>query len=126
VALIAFLACGALVGFLPYNFPNARAFSATRQPSRRLPARGDGHPAALLHEAKPATAGRALAVARAGRSPGRPRVVVILRTRAGKPFWIGDTNHLSHRLVRTGLSRTRAVLLIWLLATAIGSIAWWL
>jgi UDP-GlcNAc:undecaprenyl-phosphate GlcNAc-1-phosphate transferase len=52
--------------------------------------------------------------------------VVIQRTRAGKPFWIGDTNHLSHRLVRTGLSRTRAVLLIWLVAAMIGSIAWWL
>jgi UDP-GlcNAc:undecaprenyl-phosphate GlcNAc-1-phosphate transferase len=50
--------------------------------------------------------------------------VVILRTLAGKPFYVGDTNHLSHRLVRTGLSRTRAVLLIWLAATAIGSIAW--
>ena len=36
--------------------------------------------------------------------------VVILRTLNRKPFWIGDTNHLSHRLVRTGLSRTRAVL----------------
>jgi UDP-GlcNAc:undecaprenyl-phosphate GlcNAc-1-phosphate transferase len=50
--------------------------------------------------------------------------VVILRTRAGKPFWIGDTNHLSHRLVRTGLSRTRTVLVIWLAAVVVGSIAW--
>jgi UDP-N-acetylmuramyl pentapeptide phosphotransferase/UDP-N-acetylglucosamine-1-phosphate transferase len=33
---------------------------------------------------------------------------------------VGDTNHLSHRLVRRGLSRTRAVLLIWLAAATLG------
>ena len=26
VGLLAFLTCGALLGFLPHNFPNARAF----------------------------------------------------------------------------------------------------
>jgi len=52
--------------------------------------------------------------------------VALQRTLAGKPFYVGDTNHLSHRLVRRGMSRTRAVLVIWLVATAIGSIAWWL
>ena len=30
VALIAFLACGALLGFLPHNFPRARAFQIGR------------------------------------------------------------------------------------------------
>jgi UDP-GlcNAc:undecaprenyl-phosphate/decaprenyl-phosphate GlcNAc-1-phosphate transferase len=48
--------------------------------------------------------------------------VVILRTLNGKPFWIGDTNHLSHRLVRRN-EPDRAVLLIWLLAVMIGIIA---
>jgi hypothetical protein len=75
VATIAFLMCGALVGFSALEFSERPRLSRRRrQPSRRLPARGDGHPAALLHEAKPASAGRALAVARAGHSPGRPRV----------------------------------------------------
>jgi UDP-GlcNAc:undecaprenyl-phosphate GlcNAc-1-phosphate transferase len=46
--------------------------------------------------------------------------VVLLRTRMGKPFYIGDTNHLSHRLVRRGFSKTKAVLLIWLLALLLG------
>jgi UDP-GlcNAc:undecaprenyl-phosphate/decaprenyl-phosphate GlcNAc-1-phosphate transferase len=41
----------------------------------------------------------------------------------GKPFYVGDTNHLSHRLVRLGFSRTRAVLVIWLLAAAFGALA---
>ena len=49
--------------------------------------------------------------------------VVILRTRMGKPFYVGDTNHLSHRLVRAGLNRTTAVLLIWLAAVLIGGLA---
>jgi len=46
--------------------------------------------------------------------------VVILRWQLGKPFYIGDTNHLSHRLAQRGFSRTQAVLLIWLGATALG------
>jgi len=49
--------------------------------------------------------------------------VVWLRWRIGKPFYIGDTNHLSHRLVRAGLSRTGAVVLIWLGAVLIGALA---
>jgi UDP-GlcNAc:undecaprenyl-phosphate GlcNAc-1-phosphate transferase len=49
--------------------------------------------------------------------------VVILRWKLGKPFYIGDNNHLSHRLVRRGWSRTSAVLLIWLLATVTGGLA---
>ena len=49
--------------------------------------------------------------------------VVMLRWRMGQPFYVGDTNHLSHRLVRSGLSRTVAVLLIWLLAAGIGALA---
>jgi UDP-GlcNAc:undecaprenyl-phosphate GlcNAc-1-phosphate transferase len=49
--------------------------------------------------------------------------VVGLRLRLGKPFYLGDTNHLSHRLVRSGLNRSVAVLLIWFLAAAIGALA---
>jgi UDP-GlcNAc:undecaprenyl-phosphate GlcNAc-1-phosphate transferase len=49
--------------------------------------------------------------------------VVLLRWRKGKPFYVGDTNHLSHRLVQLGLTQTRAVLLIWLLAGIIGALA---
>ena len=48
--------------------------------------------------------------------------VVLLRWRAG-PFYIGDTNHLSHRLVRRGFSPVRAVLVIWTLSAAVGGLA---
>jgi UDP-GlcNAc:undecaprenyl-phosphate GlcNAc-1-phosphate transferase len=124
VALIAFLACGALIGFLPYNFPGARAF---------------------LGDAGSHLTGYLLAVLAilphfyTKQNPHRLAVfspllvlaiplidlagVVISRTLNRKPFWIGDTNHLSHRLVRAGLSPTSAVLLLWLIATIVGGLA---
>jgi len=49
--------------------------------------------------------------------------VTIFRWRLGKPFYEGDTNHLSHRLVRHGLRADGAVLLIWALAAALGALA---
>ena len=48
--------------------------------------------------------------------------VVIGRWRRGQPFYLGDTNHLSHLLVRRGLSRSTAVLLLWLAAAALGAV----
>ncbi len=47
-------------------------------------------------------------------------MVVLIRTCKGKPFWIGDHNHISHRFVRMGLSRRQAVLVVHLLALGIG------
>jgi UDP-GlcNAc:undecaprenyl-phosphate GlcNAc-1-phosphate transferase len=124
VALIAFLAFGALLGFLPFNFPNATAF---------------------LGDAGSHLAGYILAVLAilphfySTHHPRRTAVltpllvlavplldlvwVVILRVKKGQPFYQGDTNHLSHRLVRLGLSPTRAVLLIWLGAALCGAAA---
>ena len=49
--------------------------------------------------------------------------VVFLRWRLGRPVYIGDTNHLSHRLVRRRMSPARAVALIWALAFLAGAIA---
>ena len=124
VASIAFLAFGALLGFLPYNFPNARAF---------------------LGDAGSHLLGYLLAVLAilphfyTPRHPRRWAVlipllvlavplldlvwVVALRLRIGQPFYQGDTNHLSHRVVRLGLSPLRAVLIIWLLSAIAGGLA---
>ena len=124
VALIAFLTFGALLGFVPYNFPRARAF---------------------LGDAGSHLLGYLLAVLAilphfyTTRHPRRWAVlipllvlavplldlvwVVVLRWRLGRPFYEGDTNHLSHRLVRLGLSPTRAVLVIWSVAAAVGGLA---
>jgi UDP-GlcNAc:undecaprenyl-phosphate GlcNAc-1-phosphate transferase len=125
VALIAFLTVGALLGFLPYNFPRARAF---------------------LGDSGSHLVGYLLAVLAilphfyTARHPRRSAVliplfvlavplldlvcVVFLRWRIGQPFYQGDTNHLSHRLVKSGLTQTRAVLLIWLFAGLLGALVW--
>jgi len=127
VAITGFLMCGALAGFLPWNFPAARAF---------------------LGDAGSHLVGYLLAVMAIlphfySRQNPRPFAVLaplfvlaiplldlaqvsLLRTLNKKPFWIGDTNHLSHRLVHAGLSRTRAVLVLWLAAAVIGCMAMFL
>jgi UDP-GlcNAc:undecaprenyl-phosphate GlcNAc-1-phosphate transferase len=124
VALIAFLTLGALLGFLPYNFPTAKAF---------LGDAGSHLVGYLL---------AVLAILPHFYSPGHPHRfavlipllvlavplgdlawVVVLRWRSGKPFYIGDNNHLSHRLVRRGLTRTHAVTVIWIIAAVIGGLS---
>jgi UDP-GlcNAc:undecaprenyl-phosphate GlcNAc-1-phosphate transferase len=127
VAITGFLMCGALVGFLPWNFPNARAFLgdagshlvgyllAVMAILPHFYTKQNPHPLAVLAPLL------VLAIPLLDLAQ-----VVIFRTLKRKPFWIGDTNHLSHRLVRAGLNRTRAVLLLWLAAAIIGAIACWL
>jgi UDP-GlcNAc:undecaprenyl-phosphate GlcNAc-1-phosphate transferase len=127
VAITGFLMCGALVGFLPWNFPNARAF---------------------LGDAGSHLVGYLLAVMAilphfyTKQEPHRFAVlapllvlaiplldlaqVSLFRILSRKPFWLGDTNHLSHRLTRLGLSRPSAVLLLWLTAIIVGGLACWL
>ena len=124
VALMGFLMCGALIGFLPWNFPDARAFLgdagshlvgyllAVMAILPHFYTKQNPHPLAVLSPLL------VLAVPLIDLAQ-----VVILRTLNRKPFWIGDTNHLSHRLVRVGLSRTRAVLILWLIAVMIGVLA---
>ena len=127
VAITGFLVCGALAGFLPWNFPRATAFLgdagshlvgyllAVMAILPHFYTRLNPHPLAVL-------------------APLLVLAVPLLdlaqvsgfRTLRRKPFWVGDTNHLSHRLVRAGLSRTRAVLVLWLAAVVIGSLATWL
>jgi UDP-GlcNAc:undecaprenyl-phosphate GlcNAc-1-phosphate transferase len=127
VAITGFLMCGALVGFLPWNFPDARAFLGD----------AGSHLAgyllavmAILPHFYTKQNPRPLAVLAPLFGLAIPLLdlaqVSLFRTLSKKPFWIGDTNHLSHRLVRVGLSRTHAVLLLWLLAAIIGAVACWL
>jgi UDP-GlcNAc:undecaprenyl-phosphate/decaprenyl-phosphate GlcNAc-1-phosphate transferase len=124
VATMAFLIAGALLGFLPYNFPKASAFlgdSGSHLTGYLLAVLG-----ILPHFYTPKHP-RMLAVF----TPllilavplGDLAWVVLLRWRMGRPFYLGDTNHLSHRLVRRGLSAAQAVLVIWLLAAVLGALA---
>jgi UDP-GlcNAc:undecaprenyl-phosphate/decaprenyl-phosphate GlcNAc-1-phosphate transferase len=124
VATLAFLICGALLGFLPFNFPKAQAFLGDAGSHlvgflvavlAILPSfysSQNRHPFAVL-------------------SPllilGVPlydlTTIVILRWRKGQPFYLGDTNHISHRLVRRGYSHSHAVLLILLIHATLSAAA---
>jgi UDP-GlcNAc:undecaprenyl-phosphate/decaprenyl-phosphate GlcNAc-1-phosphate transferase len=46
--------------------------------------------------------------------------VIVIRVRERRPIYIGDSRHLSHRLVSLGLSPRRAVLVIYLITFALG------
>lgn len=124
VALLAFASCGAMIGFLPWNYPRAKAFLGD----------GGSHLVGYLLAV--------LAILPHFYTPETPQTfavltplvvlavplfdmawVVLLRWRMGQPFYQGDTNHLSHRLNRAGLSRTTAVLIIWGLAATSGALS---
>jgi len=49
--------------------------------------------------------------------------VILIRVRNGKPIYLGDKNHFSHRLVSLGMSHRRAVFFIHLLTLGVGSSA---
>ena len=127
VAITGFLMCGALVGFLPWNFPDARAFLgdagshltgyllAVMAILPHFYTKQNPHPLAVLSPLL------VLAIPLLDLAQ-----VSLFRTLNKKPFWIGDTNHLSHRLTRTGMSRTKAVLVLWLIAAVVGALACWL
>jgi UDP-GlcNAc:undecaprenyl-phosphate GlcNAc-1-phosphate transferase len=124
VALLALSACGALLGFLPYNFPKASIFlgdAGSHLVGYLLAV------LAILPHFYSRQNPRALAVLTPLLVLAVPLLdlvwVVVLRWRARRPFYIGDTNHLSHRLVRRGWTRTQAVLIIWLLAALSGAVS---
>jgi UDP-GlcNAc:undecaprenyl-phosphate GlcNAc-1-phosphate transferase len=123
IAGLAFLLAGACLGFLPWNFPRASAFLGD----------AGSHLLGFLLAA--------LSILPSFYSKERPHHlavlapllilavpladlgwVVLLRWRRGQPFYVGDTNHLSHRLVQRGLSPVWAVALIWLLAAVLGGL----
>jgi UDP-GlcNAc:undecaprenyl-phosphate/decaprenyl-phosphate GlcNAc-1-phosphate transferase len=124
VATIAFVGAGALAGFLPYNYPKATSFlgdSGSHLIGFLLAV------LAILPHFYTARHPQTWAVFKPLLVLAVPlydlSAVVVIRTLAGKPFYIGDNNHLSHRLVRRGLSPRTAVALIWAIAAAVGVIA---
>lgn len=120
VAGMLFVLVGALVGFLFHNRPPARI---------------------IMGDAGSYFVGFSLAVLTilaTFTGPGVPRhailaplcvlavpiydtvSVVLIRLRAGRSPFEGDTNHFSHRLVALGLTKTQAVLTIYLTTAACG------
>lgn len=124
VGALAFLCAGALLGFLPYNFPKATAFlgdAGSHLVGYMMAV------LAILSHYYSAKNHHKLAVISPLLILAVPLFdlawVVVLRWRLGKPFYVGDTNHLSHRLVRRGLTPTQAVVLIWALAILVAAIS---
>ncbi|MCE9591831.1 MAG: undecaprenyl/decaprenyl-phosphate alpha-N-acetylglucosaminyl 1-phosphate transferase [Planctomycetes bacterium] len=126
VAATAALLLGALLGFLLFNFPHARVFM------------GDGGSLVL---------GLLLAVISIRTTYFDPRdaarsvhwyavltpllvlaiplydftSVTLIRIAQGRSPFVGDQQHFSHRLVKRGLSKRRAVMLIWALTLCTGA-----
>ena len=127
VASFGFTILGALLGYLPFNYPRASVFLGDAGSHvvgfliailSILP-----HFYAERHDAT-----NRFAVLNPLLVLAVPLVdvaqVTLHRTLNGKPFWIGDTNHLSHRLARTRLGKTGAVVVLWILAALVGGLTW--
>ena len=121
VCLLSVALAGALLGFLPHNFKPASIF---------------------LGDAGSHFVGYMLAVLpimgtfyRQGEPTWLPVLIPLLvlavplfdlvmvmwlRLRRGQPVYVGDVNHISHRLVRLGLPQSWAVTLIYLIVLTLG------
>ena len=124
VALIALAIGGALLGFLPYNFPKASSFlgdAGSHLVGFLLAV------LAVLPHFYSETNPQPLAVISPLLILGVPLIdlvwVVIIRWRIGQPFWIGDNNHMSHRLNKRGFTRPVSVMILWGLGIVLGGIA---
>jgi UDP-GlcNAc:undecaprenyl-phosphate/decaprenyl-phosphate GlcNAc-1-phosphate transferase len=124
VATLAFLICGALLGFFPFNFPNAKAFLGDA--GSHLVGFLVAVLAILPNFYSAATPSR-LAVLSPLLILAVPLydllTVVFLRWRRGQPFYVGDTNHISHRLTKRGFNRSQAVLVILLAQAVLSALA---
>lgn len=122
-AALAAATAGALLGFLPWNFPRAKIFLGD----------GGSHLVGFLLGALALLPHYYLL-----RDPSPtvlpvliPLIVLVLplfdlvavmwqRWRRGAPVYLGDTNHISHRFVRLGLSPLAAVTVLYLLTAVLG------
>lgn len=119
-----FLVAGCIAGFLSYNFPGGRVFLGDSG-SHLI-----GYFVAVITILATYYSGQISDQKWAVFSPilfvSIPVIdliqVVVYRWIKRKPVWIGDTNHLTHRLSKTPLKKIGAVLLLWALALAVASI----
>ncbi len=117
VGCLGFLFFGILLGFLPWNYPRAKTFlgdSGSHLVGFWLAALAlfpDYYQGGEGFSWKPFTLPLLILCA-----PLLDLVSVVwIRWRSGKPVYVGDNNHFSHRLCRRGFSRTEATLWIWIL-----------
>jgi UDP-GlcNAc:undecaprenyl-phosphate GlcNAc-1-phosphate transferase len=115
---LAAVTAGSLAGYLPFNYPRASVFLGDAG------SQWVGYTLAVLGLLDATTVrmsggGWGKTVVAAAAVVAVPLIdmvfVTISRTWRGQPFWVGDTQHLSHRLARTGLGKPGAVAVLWAL-----------
>jgi UDP-GlcNAc:undecaprenyl-phosphate GlcNAc-1-phosphate transferase len=121
VCALALALTGALLGFLPHNFKPASIFLGD----------AGSHFVGFMLAVLPMMA----TFYREGTPTHLPVLIPLLvlavplfdmamvmwiRVRKGQPVYIGDVNHISHRLVRLGLPQSWAVTLIYLITLTLG------
>ncbi|MCS1407676.1 MAG: putative undecaprenyl-phosphate N-acetylglucosaminyl 1-phosphate transferase [Verrucomicrobia subdivision 3 bacterium] len=116
VASLGFLIAGALAGFLPFNFPKARAFlgdSGSHLTGYLIAVLGIlPHYYHEVGQSKIVVVSPLLIV---GGVLADMVWIVAYRLRHKRPLYIGDTNHLSHQLVKKGFTEQQSVKMLWLL-----------
>jgi UDP-GlcNAc:undecaprenyl-phosphate GlcNAc-1-phosphate transferase len=119
IALLTLIIMGALIGYLPYNFPRARVFLGdqgslvigfllaclTLLESYISQKKTDIHFEVLMPLF-------AMALPLFDTAS-----VIIIRLKQKRPLFVGDKSHLSHRLVDMGLTQVQAVVVLYVLTT---------
>jgi UDP-GlcNAc:undecaprenyl-phosphate/decaprenyl-phosphate GlcNAc-1-phosphate transferase len=121
VGVLAFALAGALLGFLPYNFKPATIFLGDAGSHfigymlAILPVMGTFYRSSDQTHLPVLIPLLVLAVPLFDMA-----MVIWIRLQRGQPVYLGDVNHISHRLVRLGLPQSWAVTLIYLITATLG------
>ncbi len=121
VAVLAFALAGALLGFLPHNFKPATIFLGDAGSHfigymlAVLPVLGT-----FYHEYQATHLPVLIPLLVLAVPLFDMAMVMWIRLRRGQPVYVGDVNHISHRLVRLGLPQSWAVVLIYLITATLG------
>jgi len=125
--MIGFIIVGSILGFMPYNFPKARVFLGDAGSmfvgywiGIILWPLGAGFfdgmkPLFGLDNMIPPLLLMGIPLYDAA-------FVVVMRWREKRPIYLGDDQHLSHRLVRGGFTKTETTLVLWGLALMLGGV----
>lgn len=123
VAAFLVLLLGALLGFLFYNFPPAKLFLGDAGSLLIGFLLGTLTITGTFYAGKGSIFAVTMPVLILGVPLFDTASVIAIRLWQGRPIYIGDTSHLSHRLVRLGMTRRMAVLTIYVLGLILGGAA---
>ena len=123
VTLLSTVVCGASCGFLLFNRPPATIFmgdSGSQFLGLMLGLLGS-MTTYYVPDKTPTTASVMIPLLILAIPIFDLATVVFIRTRLGRPFYVGDNRHISHRFEKMGMGRPVSVLLVLLLVFASGS-----